>query len=407
MHTVIVVGGGAAGMFAAYSAAKNGNRVFLLEKNEKLGKKLYITGKGRCNLTNNVPVSEFLNNVVGNPKFLYGALNELSPADVINFFENNGCPLKTERGNRVFPISDKASDISNTLQKVLLKLGVKILLNTVVTGIKTDNNHITGVETESGFLPCDSVIVCTGGVSYPLTGSTGDGYRFAEKAGHRVSPLKPSLVGIELSGKDFIDLQGLSLKNVAISFCDDIGRELYKDFGEMLFTHFGVSGPIILSASCILNRVKVKDIQLSIDLKPALTAKTLNERLVRELNAGKLKTVSNAMRSLLPQTLINTILKRANINAEKRCCDISKCERENIVAALKGFVFHVKGLRPIEEAIVTAGGVSVKEINPKTMESKLVSGLFFAGEVLDVDAFTGGFNIQIAFSTGFVAGNNA
>lgn len=407
MHTVIVVGGGAAGMFAAYSAAIKGNRVFLLEKNEKLGKKLYITGKGRCNLTNNVPVSEFLNNVVGNPKFLYGALNELSPADVITFFENNGCPLKTERGNRVFPISDKASDISNTLQKVLLKHDVKILLNTVVTGIKSYQNHITGVETDNGFLPCESVIVCTGGVSYPLTGSTGDGYRFAEKAGHRVSPLKPSLVGIELVGKDFIDLQGLSLKNVAISFYDDKGRELYKDFGEMLFTHFGVSGPIILSASCILNRVGVNDVKLSIDLKPALTAKMLNERMVRELNAGKLKTVSNVMRSLLPQTLIKTILKRANVNAEKRCCDISKCERENIVASLKCFVFNVKGLRPIEEAIVTAGGVSVKEINPKTMESKLVSGLFFAGEVLDIDAFTGGFNIQIAFSTGFVAGNNA
>lgn len=407
MHTVIVVGGGAAGMFAAYSAALNGNRVLLLEKNEKLGKKLYITGKGRCNLTNNVPVSEFLNNVVCNPKFLYSALSELSPSDVFDFFVKNGCKLKTERGNRVFPESDKASDVSKTLQNVLLSLGVDVRLNTEVKDIKTENGRVYGVETLSETFDCDSVIVCTGGLSYSSTGSTGDGYVFAERAGHSVVPLMPSLVGIELFGNDFLPLQGLSLKNVAISFYNPDGKTVYKDFGEMLFTHFGVSGPIILSASCILNRNSLKGVKLKIDLKPALSDKTLDDRLLREFEADKLKTLSNVMRSLLPQTLIKTVLAKAGVKGDKRCCDVLKSERVKIVYALKNLEFTVKNLRPLEEAIVTAGGVSVKEINPKTMESKLVKGLFFAGEVLDVDAFTGGFNIQIAFSTGFVAGKNA
>ena len=406
MYNVVVVGGGAAGMFAAYSAAIRGKSVALLEKNEKLGKKLYITGKGRCNLTNNVPVSEFLNNVVGNPKFLYGALNELSPSDVMSFFEEHGCKLKTERGNRVFPESDKASDITKTLQNVLIKLGVKIFLNTVVIGIETENGKVCSVNTESGTFYCDSVIICTGGLSYPLTGSTGDGYGFAKKVGHCVSPLKPSLVGVELKGNDFISLQGLSLKNVAVEFSLN-GKAVYKDFGEMLFTHYGVSGPIILSSSCILNRQNTHDLLFKIDLKPALNEKVLNERLIREFEAGKTKTVAGVMRNIVPYSLTNVVLLRAKINGDKRCCDVSKTERSNLVFVLKNLDFNVKGLRPIEEAIVTAGGVSVKEINPKTMESKLVKGLFFAGEVLDVDAFTGGFNVQIAFSTGFVAGKNA
>lgn len=406
MHNIVVIGGGAAGMIAAYSASLNKNHVILLEKNEKLGKKLYITGKGRCNLTNNVPVSEFLNNVVRNAKFLYGTLNELAPENVIEFFENNGCKLKTERGNRVFPVSDKSSDIIKTLKTVLEKNSVDIRLNTEVLKIETQNGKINGVQTTNGFIPCDSVIVCTGGVSYPLTGSNGDGYKFAKDNGHTVIAPIPSLVGIELKGNKFSAMQGLSLKNVAISVFAD-GKEIYSDFGEMLFTHFGVSGPIILSASCIINRTDAKKIILKIDLKPALDEKTLNTRLVREFNDGNLKSVSNVMRSLLPQTLIETVLDAAAIYGGKRCCDITKNERQNIVSALKGLEFEIKGLRPIDEAIVTAGGVSVKEIVPKTMESKLVKGLYFAGEVLDVDAFTGGFNIQIAFSTGFTAGKNA
>ena len=407
MQNIVVIGGGAAGLMAAYSAAFCGKNVILIEKNEKLGKKLYITGKGRCNLTNNVQVADFLNNVVGNPKFLYGAINEFSPTDTISLFEENGCKLKVERGNRVFPESDKASDITKTLQKLLSNYGVKILFNTTVMEILTENGSVCGVKTNNGDrIDCNSVIVCTGGVSYPLTGSTGDGYSFARKVGHTVVSPKPSLVGVELKGNNFSDLQGLSLKNVAISL-NNGQKEVYKDFGEMLFTHFGVSGPIILSASCVLNRIELKNVTLKIDLKPALSEKILDERLLREFEAGKLKSVSNVMRALLPQALVETVLKSAQVKADKRCCDILKTERLNIVYALKNLEFQVKGLRPIEEAIVTAGGVSVKEINPKTMESKLVKGLFFGGEVIDVDAFTGGFNIQIAFSTGFVAGRNA
>lgn len=408
MHTVIVIGGGAAGMFAAYAAANSerDNRVILIEKNEKLGKKLYITGKGRCNLTNNVPVFEFLNNVVGNPKFLYSALTDLSPESVMRFFEENGCKLKTERGNRVFPVSDKASDITKTLQNVLVKSGVKIMLNTTVLGIETENGQTVGVQTESELMPCDSVIVCTGGLSYPSTGSTGDGYKFAKNAGHSIVSLKPSLCGLELCGIDFIPAQGVSLKNVAIAVLAD-GKTIYKDFGEMLFTHYGVSGPIILSASCIINRAKSENLSLSIDLKPAISEQVLSERLVREFESGRLKSISNVMRALLPQSLISVVLSAANVNGDKRCCDLSKTDRINLVKSLKNLTFKIKKTRPIDEAIITAGGISVKEINPKTMESKFVKGLFFAGEVLDVDAFTGGFNIQIAFSTGYAAGKNA
>lgn len=408
MHTVIVVGGGAAGMFAAYSAAstENKTKVILIEKNEKLGKKLYITGKGRCNLTNNVPVSEFLNNVIGNPKFLYSALTDFSPDSVIDFFEKDGCKLKTERGNRVFPVSDKASDITKTLQNALVRCGIDIRLNTKVVGIKTDNGQVVGVHTESELIACDSVIVCTGGLSYPLTGSTGDGYTFAKQAGHKIIDLKPSLCGLELCGADFISAQGLSLKNVAIDVLAD-GKSVYKDFGEMLFTHYGVSGPMILSASCVVNRIKSENLILKIDLKPAICENELNDRLLREFESAKLKSVSNTMCAVLPQSLIGVVLSAASVSSEKRCCDLTKNDRLNLVKCLKNLAFKIKGLRPIDEAIITAGGVSVKEINPKTMESKLIKGLFFAGEVMDVDAYTGGFNIQIAFSTGYVAGKNA
>lgn len=406
MQKVIVVGGGAAGLFAAYSASCLCKKVVLLEKNEKLGKKLYITGKGRCNVTNNVDVSEFINNVIANPKFLYGALNELSPKDVIEFFENNDCKLKTERGNRVFPVSDKASDITNTLRKALEKNGVEICLNTTVQGVIVDKGCVKGVNTDVGFISSNSVIVCTGGISYPATGSTGDGYLFAKEVGHSIIDLKPSLVGIELKGNEFIPLQGVSLKNVSISVKMN-EKEIYADFGEMIFTHFGVSGPIILSASCIINRVNATKQTIEIDLKPALTMQMLDKRLLREFSKDNNKIISNKLRALLPQALIELVLRRANVNSDKRCCDITKEERYAIISVLKCLKFDIKRLRSIEEAIMTAGGVSVKEINPKTMESKLVKGLFFAGEVLDVDALTGGFNVQIAFSTGYVAGKNA
>lgn len=403
--TTVVIGGGASGMMASYSAASNGKNVILVEKNEKLGKKVYITGKGRCNVTNQVDVNEFLSNVVTNPKFLYGALNALSPLDTIDFFNKNGLQLKTERGNRVFPQSDKASDVIKFFEKYILNLGVDVRLNTEVLDIEVNNGQVVGVITDKGEILCDSVVICTGGVSYPLTGSTGDGYMFAKNKGHKIIDPKPSLVGIELDGKDFLESQGLSLKNVSISIFSN-NKQIFSDFGEMLFTHFGVSGPIVLSSSCFVNKRLDKNLSLSIDLKPALSLDVLSQRLVREFEDRKQKNIANAMRSLLPKSLIDIVLKRAKINPFKMCCEVTKEERITICTILKNLSFSIKGLRPIEEAIVTSGGVCVNEINPKTMESKLIKGLYFAGEVIDVDAFTGGFNLQIAFSTGFIAGMN-
>ena len=404
MKNVIVIGGGAAGMLAAIQAAKEGAKVTLLEKNEKLGKKIYITGKGRCNLTNNIPTSEFFNYVVSNPKFLFSALNLFSPSSLISFFENSGLKLKTERGNRVFPQSDKASDVTKTLEKELIKNNVKIKLNTEASSIIVENGVVKGVVTATGEeIECDSVIVCTGGVSYPLTGSTGDGYNFASKLGHNLVSVRPALVGVELKGADYCELQGLSLKNVSISFVDN-GKNIYTDFGEMLFTHFGISGPIVLSASSLINRRSLENITVKLDLKPALDITTLENRLIREFKACQNKEIETVMRGLMPKSLIPVVLRQAQVKQNKKCCEITVSERKNLLDKLKGLSFSVKGLRPVNEAIVTAGGVSVKEINPKTMESKLVKGLFFAGEVIDVDAFTGGFNLQIAFSTGYVAG---
>ena len=405
MHKVIVIGGGPAGMMAAYISSSNGNSVTLIEKNEKLGKKLYITGKGRCNLTNRISEQNFLNNVVTNGKFLYGAINSFSPNDTVSFFEERGLKLKTERGNRVFPLSDKSSDVIKTLSRALENENVTILLNTTVKNLIIENGKTVGVETEKEKLYSDSVIICTGGLSYSQTGSTGDGYNFSKTCGHTVVPLKPSLVGIELYGNDFKEMQGLSLKNVSARFYRK-DKLLYEDFGEMLFTHYGVSGPIILSASCILNKYELSDTNLSIDLKPALNEKMLDDRLLREFSSAN-KNISTVMRTLVPSTMIEIILDRIKIRTDKRCNEITKRERESLVKILKNLEFKVKALRPIEEAIVTSGGVSVKEINPKTMESKIIRGLYFAGEIIDVDAFTGGFNIQIAFSTGFVAGKNA
>lgn len=406
MHKVIVIGGGAAGMVAAIFAAKNGNEVLLLEKNEKLGKKIYITGKGRCNLTNDVSAREFFDFVVSNPKFLYGAINAFPPQAVKDFFEENGLNLKTERGNRVFPSSDKASDVTKTLEKVLRDCGAEVRLNTEVKSIVAENGKIVAVKTARGTENCDSVVVCTGGKSYPLTGSTGDGYAFAKTAGHTVVEPKASLVGIELKDNDFYDLQGLSLKNVSLKAVSG-GKILYEDFGEMLFTHYGISGPIVLSCSCLINRTDLNNVKLVLDLKPALDEKTLDNRLIRETDSAKGKEIKTVARSLAPASLVPFILKRAKIYPDKKCGELTKEERKRLVYAFKNVELKPRKLRPIDEAIITAGGVNVKEINPKTMESKIVKGLFFAGEVLDVDCFTGGFNLQAAFSTGFAAGQNA
>lgn len=405
MRKVVVIGGGAAGMFAAIAAAKNGNQVILLEKNEKLGKKIYITGKGRCNLTNDVVVREFFSSVVSNPKFVMSCINVFSPQNTIDFFTDKGLRLKTERGNRVFPESDKASDVTKTLEKELVSLGVDIRLNTKVDEILVSNGVLTGVKTELGDILCDSAIICCGGISYPLTGSTGDGYKFAKSVGHSVTNLRAALVGIELKGNEFLEVQGLSLKNVSLT-AKRAGKIVYEDFGEMLFTHFGISGPIVLSCSSIINNMNLSEVELLIDLKPALEFSTLEKRLIREFQENNVKELSSVMRSLLPKNLIEVVLRQSGVKLYKKCCEITVAERTAIINALKGLRFFVKKLRPIEEAIVTAGGVNVKEINPKTMESKLISGLYFAGEVLDIDAFTGGFNLQLAFSTGYVAGNN-
>lgn len=406
MRKVIVIGGGASGLFAAVAAAKSNKKVYLLEKNEKLGKKIYITGKGRCNLTNNSDLQDFLKNVVRNPKFLYNALNALSVEDTMDFFSDNGLPLKTERGNRVFPVSDKASDVTKTLEKICKKYGVEILLNTKVTDIEVKNGIVSGVRTKNGLFECDSIIVCTGGLSYPLTGSDGDGYGFAKKTGHNIIPLKPALCGIETEENFCGQLQGLSLKNVSLSAKYN-GKTVFSEFGEMLFTHYGISGPIVLSCSSNVNRNYSDNLTIILDLKPALSEDKLENRFIRDLSAGNLKSVATVLVSALPKSLIPVVLEIAKINPRKKCAEITAVERKRLVFVLKNFEMKVKKLRPLEEAIVTSGGIDVKQINPKTMESKIIKGLFFAGEVIDVDAYTGGFNLQTAFSTGYLAGLNS
>lgn len=403
MNSVVIVGGGAAGLMAAYSASKEGKNVILLERNEKLGKKIYITGKGRCNLTNDVLPNEFFPNVVSNNKFLFGCINTFSPKDLIELFNKLGLELKTERGNRVFPLSDKASDVTKTLEKALVNNGVDIRLNCKVNSIVFDGDKVCGVQTDVGIINADSVIICTGGISYPLTGSDGDGYKFAKNSGHNLVDLRPALVGIELKGEDYKQVQGLPLKNVSLTA--KMGEKvLYSEFGEMLFTHFGISGPIVLSCSSIINRKDLQNVNVFIDLKPALSEEVLDKRLIKEFKENNLKDLSTAMRTLMPKNLIDIVARQARVSLSKKCAEITAEERQRLLFSIKNLMFSVKKLRPIEEAIVTAGGVDVKQINPKTMESKLVKNLYFAGEVLDVDAFTGGFNLQIAFSTGYVAG---
>lgn len=400
---VIVIGGGASGMISAIMQQSIGNQVTLIEKNEKLGKKIYITGKGRCNLTNDCTIEEFLQNVVSNPKFLLSSINAFSPSDTMSFFEEIGLDIKVERGNRVFPLSDKSSDVIKVLQNKLEKLGVDIKFNETAVELKVLDGVVNGVITDKNEYFADKVIIATGGLSYPSTGSTGDGYKFAKTVGHTVTPLFPSLCGINLKGDEYKELQGLTLKNVKLTATLN-GKEVYSEQGEMLFTHYGISGPLVLTCSAILARKSNEKITLSIDFKPALSEKQLDERVLRDFALNKNKEFKNSLDALLPKAVIPLIIKRTAIPEYKKVSIITAKERETLVKTLKRCSFELASLRGYNEAVVTSGGVSVKEINPKTMESKLIKGLYFVGEVLDVDGFTGGFNLQIAFSTGYSAG---
>ena len=403
----IVVGGGAAGMMAAIIAARNNNKVTLLEKNEKLGKKVYITGKGRCNLTNACDDETFFESVITNPKCLYSAYYGFNSYAVMDFFESIGLKIKTERGNRVFPLSDHSSDVISVLNKELIRLGVKICLNTKVKKILiNDNNECVGVLSTTGTLNADKVILATGGKSYPLCGADGDTWKFADELNINTNEAEPSLVPL-VTKEDFVkELQGLSLKNVSVNLTDS-GKKLYSGFGEMLFTHFGVSGPLILSASThVREKDYSKNLKLVIDLKPAMSEKELDERILREFKENSNKQFINSLSGLLPSKLIPVIVKLSKIDARKQVNIITKEERLRLVSLLKGLELTVTGNRGFNEAIITRGGICVKEINPSTMESKKYKGLFFAGEMIDVDALTGGFNLQIAWSTGFLAGQN-
>lgn len=460
---VIIIGGGPAGMLAAISSARNGNKVTILEKMDMLGKKILVTGKGRCNITSSLPIDDFIKNIPGNGMFMYSSFSNFDNQDILNILKNEGVETKIERGNRIFPVSDKADDVRKALIRVVKKLGVNIILNAKVKEILMkeeedfilkekeqkdislkkecdevknkkmdgDNNTKNNIIDKIGkkvygvraiingkeeTILADKVILATGGKSYPGTGSTGDGYELAQNVGHSITKIRPSLV--PLTVKDNISLklcqkmQGLSLRNVSIKFIDtNKNKVIYEDFGEMLFTHFGVSGPVILSASAHLLRYKKIDellkagkIILSIDLKPALSKEKLDERVLRDFKEEKNKEFKNSLDKLLPKKMIDVVIQLSEINPEKRVNEITKSERENLVKVLKELEIEISGFRPIEEAIITSGGINIKEINPKTMESKLIHGLFFAGEIIDVDAYTGGFNLQIAYSTGYTAG---
>jgi predicted Rossmann fold flavoprotein len=410
-NKVIVIGGGAAGLYAAISAAENGADVIIFEKNDRCGKKLRITGKGRCNVTNDCSTEEFLQNVPTNPRFLYSALSALSTQDVKDFFEGEGVPLKTERGKRVFPVSDKAQDIVSALVSACRARGVKIINEKVLSLIVSDNEgakKINGVISEGGEHLADAVIVCTGGRSYTRTGSDGDGYTFAKSAGHTVTPLLPSLVPIVCAGKLCPSLQGLSLKNVSLSIIDKTTKkEVYSDFGEMMFTHFGITGPMVLSASAHIPNIASGKYEAKINLKPALDEKTLDARILSDFSKYSNKDLINALGDLLPQKLIPVTVSLSGIDPRKKINSITREERQSLIDVIRGLRLTLTGFRPIDEAIITKGGVSVKEIDPKTMGSKKCAGLYFAGEVIDVDAYTGGFNLQIAFSTGNLAGRSA
>ena len=439
---VIVIGGGPAGLVSAISAATENNEVIVLEKMKEPGRKLLITGKGRCNITSSLPMEDFIKNIPGNGKFLYSAFNNFTNEDIIKLLKEQGVNVKIERGQRVFPVSDKAIDVRDALINKAKKLGVKIITNAKVENIITKKNEqvyiannsaenieknieekdtVEGVEFllngKKEYIKCNKVILATGGKSYPGTGSTGDGYEIAKKLGHTITKIVPSLVPLEAKENSLEvckKLQGLSLKNVNVKFMDtEKNKVIYEDFGEMLFTHFGLSGPTILSGSAHLLRYKNLEellksgkIKIIIDIKPALYIEKLDERILRDFSTEKNKMFKNSLDALLPKKMIDTIIELSNINPNKKVNEITKKERENLVNLLKKFAITIKGFRPIEEAIVTAGGVTIKEINPKTMESKIINGLYFAGEIIDVDAYTGGFNLQIAYSTGYTAGRN-
>ncbi len=405
LDIVAVIGGGPAGMMASITAAMKGKTVVLLEKNETLGKKLLITGKGRCNITNDCDISEFISNVPVNGNFLYSAFYSFTNRDLLSLLEKAGLHTKVERGGRVFPQSDKASDVLLALKKLMKHYGVKVL-NAEVTGIKTDDDVKQVLIKGNKVIKCSSVIIATGGLSYPRTGSTGDGYKFAKKLGHKVTDLKGSLVPLVIKNKYIGSLMGLSLKNCAITLYKN-NKEIYSDFGEMLFTHYGASGPVILSASSHIRDIENAKYKISIDLKPALDFDTLDKRILRDFDKEKNKNFANSLNDLLPKKLIPVVVAMTGISPDKKVNEITKEERKILASLLKGMEFDIDALRPVSDAIITSGGIEVKEVNPKTMESKLCPKVFFAGEVLDVDAYTGGFNLQIAFSTGYLAGLNA
>ena len=408
MSNVSVVGGGAAGMMAAVFAARNGQNVQLLEKNEKLGKKLFITGKGRCNITNAADIEDLFTAVISNPKFLYSGFYSFTNQQVIDFFEELGVKTKVERGERVFPVSDHSSDVIAAFSRELKSLGVSVSLHTEVKELLCEQDKVCGVLLTNGKkMKADAVIVATGGISYPSTGSTGDGYRFARETGHRVTELLPSLVPMEVRQWYAKELQGLSLRNIEIRITDG-KKKLYEEFGEMLFTHYGVTGPVILSASSVVGKtLRKKELTLHIDLKPALSEEQLDKRILREFDANHNKQYKNSIDSLFPAKLKPVMIELSEIEPEKKVNEITKEERQRLVHLIKDFTMTLTGLRGYNEAIITKGGVSVKEIDPGTMESKIIKGLYFAGEVLDLDAVTGGYNLQIAWSTGYLAGINA
>ena len=413
MKQIIIIGGGAAGMMAAVAAARQGAQVTLLEKNEKTGKKIYITGKGRCNLTNACESDKFFENVISNGKFLYSAFYQMDNQAVIRFFEEAGCKCKEERGERIFPVTDHSSDVIAALNRKMAKEGVKVMLHTCVKSLLTEDDgaegkKVTGVILSDGReMKADAVIVATGGKSYEPTGSTGDGYLFAEGAGHTIKEIQPALVPLTVKESWCMEMQGLSLKNVSVTLKNG-KKKIYEGFGEMLFTHFGVSGPLILSASSLyVKKYMNQPVELSIDLKPALSTEQLDKRLLKDFDENKNRQFKNALDGLLPSKMIPVVIKLSKIAPEKKVNEITREERSALVLLLKNLPMTVTGVRGFQEAIVTQGGVHVKEVNPSTMESKLVKGLYFAGEVLDLDAVTGGFNLQIAWSTGYLAGSSA
>ncbi len=412
---VIIIGGGPAGMLAAISAAEHGNNVTIIEKNSICGKKLLITGKGRCNITSSLPIEEFINNIPGNGKFLYSVFNNFSNKDIINLLKKHNLEVKNERGNRVFPVTDRSMDVLNALLEEIKQKNILIKTNTIVKDILTENKKVIGVRTEEETIYADKVVLATGGKSYPKTGSDGNGYEIAKRLGHTITPIRASLVPLVVKEKnECVALQGLSLKNVKITVKHTKNNKIiYNDFGEMIFTHFGLSGPIILSSSAHILRVedidevlKQNKIELLIDLKPALSEEKLNLRIINDFQKYKNKQFKNSLEDLLPKKIIPIIIQLSKISPEKHVNEITKQERQNLVKLLKNLKFTIKDFGSINDAIITSGGIDIKELNSKTMESKIIKGLFFAGEIIDVDAYTGGFNLQIAYSTGYTAGLN-